>query len=1190
MIRPPLAFFQKLLSRLGLLSLAGALLLHSGTADAASYWNGSSSGLWTTDANWSTDVNSGITATAPISTTDVFFSTTTPGPLNLGTTLGQNFSINSLSYLSTAATTSIGGGGVNTLTIGTGGITVEETAVAATHVITADVILGANQIWTIGSTSAASSTSFRVGGGISGAFSLTKAGRGVLDLGGTASYTGSTTVSAGTLFVNGGGQITDTSSILVDGLPADNAILTVDGATSSVATTGTLSIGTGSTNGTGALNILNGATVTSAGTTLIGNQSGGVTANFGTATVDGTGSTLTATAVSLGASSTLNIQNGAAVNIGAGAGTLTVGFSGGGPATLNIGAFAGGTTAGTLSAATLSRNGGPGKVNFNQTDASYTFAPNITGAIAVEQRGTGTTILTGTNSYAGVTTITTGVLQIGNGGTTGTLGSANVVNNATLNFNRSNPLAVANVISGTGAVNQNGTGTTTLSATNQTYTGATTVNAGTLELTGGVNSMYSSGVTAGQVTVNSGGTLLLSGTDTFGQSSSALNVVLTVNAGGTVKNGAGFYNPFRNAVFNGGTLETNNGVLADYQAFGLEGTVTIGGSSATNFSTVGTTNNGISIGRQGVAATTTFDVADATSSAAADLVVAVAVTDMGGQVSSLSKTGAGTMLFTAASAVSYTGTTSISAGGYVMNGTQTGAGNFTVDSGAMLAGAGAISTAAGQSMFLNGTVSVGDPTGVATAATFSLATSGGGSVVFGTGSVILMDVFTGAGAGDNTGNAASADRISLTGTLTTTTTGTLVLANPNALNSFAAGDQWKLFDLNAGAGSIVGDLTVIDTALGLVNGLTGEFDKLTGIYRIVGSTPQLSAQQSGLQTAAAQGQALMAAVQGMLGDINGRLFNLRAGWGEESDDTLAASMDDGVIIGQGDGSKNPVAKRVSRTRQWEFFTTVNYANINISTIRSQAGVQSQTWAPGVGIERHFSRSLTLGFAANLMETHQTYSGGLGTLDIEGVALSTYISYVRRAFWSDLLYSFGRFDLTSDRNPGFAFPIATGNTTAYTNAVQFNSGWNFRFQNNTLVTGPFVGLDYLHATVDSYSESGGGLAALAYNKRSYDSLISRVGWSVSKSVQTDFALITPQLRLSYERQNITNNNGTSVNLINQPFSATTNSQAPGQDYVVAGLGVNFQFTPAFNMLLTYQGQFFRQDMQAHYGSVRFGYKF
>lgn len=303
-------------------------------------------------------------------------------------------------------------------------------------------------------------------------------------------------------------------------------------------------------------------------------------------------------------------------------------------------------------------------------------------------------------------------------------------------------------------------------------------------------------------------------------------------------------------------------------------------------------------------------------------------------------------------------------------------------------------------------------------------------------------------------------------------------------------------------------------------------------------------------------------------------------------------FDAGVEEGEGDGKEpQPVAQAVDPAYEWEIFTTVNYATINQDTIGAQAGVHSTSWSPGVGIERHLNPNLALGFAVNLVQGHQEYTGGLGNLDMDGVSFSTYASYVKGSFWADVLYNFGHMNLDSERNPGFGLPMASGETTAITNSVQLNTGWNFRFlQDRSLVVGVFTGIDYMHASVDGYSENGGGIGALSYSKRNFESLIARVGATVSKSFNTSFATITPQLRVAFERQNLDSNNGTSVSLINVPFTATATSQAPGQEYMIAGAGVNFDFTDRFNMLLTYQGQFFRQYQSAHYGGVQFGYRF
>src|SRR5207248_8898698 len=96
------------------------------------------------------------------------------------------------------------------------------------------------------------------------------------------------------------------------------------------------------------------------------------------------------------------------------------------------------------------------------------------------QAGNGTVILTGANSY-GATLISAGALQVGNGGSTGTLGAGNVIDNTSLIFNHSDTIAVPNAISGTGTLTQAGAGTLILTGAN-TYAGTTTISAGTFQI------------------------------------------------------------------------------------------------------------------------------------------------------------------------------------------------------------------------------------------------------------------------------------------------------------------------------------------------------------------------------------------------------------------------------------------------------------------------------------------------------------------------------------------------------------------------------------------------------------------------------------------------------------------------------------------------------------------------------------
>ncbi len=134
----------------------------------------------------------------------------------------------------------------------------------------------------------------------------------------------------------------------------------------------------------------------------------------------------------------------------------------------------------------------------------------------------GTQTLTGANTYTGVTTINGGTLQIGNGGTTGSV-AGNIVDNAALVFNLSNALTYSGTISGTGTLTQSGTGTLTLSGIN-TYGGVTTINGGTLALSGAGSVAASSQVNV----ANAAGTFDISGT-TAGATITTLNGVANSN-------------------------------------------------------------------------------------------------------------------------------------------------------------------------------------------------------------------------------------------------------------------------------------------------------------------------------------------------------------------------------------------------------------------------------------------------------------------------------------------------------------------------------------------------------------------------------------------------------------------------------------------------------------------------------------
>ncbi len=710
------------------------------------------------------------------------------------------------------------------------------------------------------------------GGGV---LSLAKTGLGTWALSGANTYTGGTTISAGTLIAKnasalGSGTAVSNNVVLAAGAgldyeaAANNAKLTIGGGLTITGGAGTTLEGSiGSSTTADEINVVGAATLTDAPLTVNIYGVSGVATVTGTYTIlhGGAGSSLNpATAPTLGL-----VYNNSNFTVGALSNTATdlqvsitsqtvlptVYWKGGLSGAANVWAVSNGTTASNWSATA----GGsvqaltPGSTTDVVISATSPTTAPISTTLGADMSIKGLTISDTTNGLglnADGNTLTIGADGI-TVATNVPLASiaANVsvgTNETWTNNSTASPLLISGYVTGaanasllvtgagnttissvlgiTGSLTKSGSGTFTLSGIDpNTYAGLTTVTGGELDLN-------KSGVLASQgaFTVGSGtgvaATLKLLASNQI----VSTGKTLTINSDGTLALGANS-NTVATLVSTGGTITGSGGVLTATAAPTFNGTnvtSTIGAGAtvastaqATVAATDGLTLNGTLSDAAGISLTNGATTLSGTGT------VTGAVTLNGGG-NTVSSTGT---LTTGGLSVGGSGNT-ITSGIITGGGTIASAGTLVVNSGATLTGSLGVSsggTLSGQGTVGNTTVATGGAINLQDSSVGTLHT-GTLSLGAGTGTALSFDIQTVSGT-------TSVDSIAA-GTLTITGAGGIVinigsLAGTSALdtgiytlisdtNGAALGTD--PFTFTGGASSITLDgstLTLINSASGL---------------------------------------------------------------------------------------------------------------------------------------------------------------------------------------------------------------------------------------------------------------------------------------------------------------------------------------------------------------------------------------
>lgn len=236
-------------SRTALVGLLCPLVLaavgQSAAAQTVYTWtgNGGNSNNWNTPRNWSNDTR----PVSDISNSTVEFSLLSTTNFSNNNNIGA-LSLRGIQVFSPSGSISVSG--TDTITLGVGGVDLSTATQNLT--LATPIALGANQTWSVNS-----GRTLTVSGVVSGSSNLTKSGAGTLLLTGANTYSGSTTVNAGTLTLGNApsnpiaGSLTSAVTVntggTLGGSGTVNGTLAVAGGTIAPGTSGTGTFSAGNT-------------------------------------------------------------------------------------------------------------------------------------------------------------------------------------------------------------------------------------------------------------------------------------------------------------------------------------------------------------------------------------------------------------------------------------------------------------------------------------------------------------------------------------------------------------------------------------------------------------------------------------------------------------------------------------------------------------------------------------------------------------------------------------------------------------------------------------------------------------------------------------------------------------------------------------------------------------------------------
>ena len=204
----------------------------------------------------------------------------------------------------------------------------------------------------------------------------------------------------------------------------------------------------------------------------------------------------------------------------------------------------------------------------------------------------------------------------------------------------------------------------------------------------------------------------------------------------------------------------------------------------------------------------------------------------------------------------------------------------------------------------------------------------------------------------------------------------------------------------------------------------------------------------------------------------------------------------------------------------------NYSFGSKDSQSSSPGFDADQWSLIGGADYRISSNAVVGGAIAYGDANVEFSRHDGALRTRSWAFSAYGSMYasrnpRRSIYIDGILNVADAGYDADRNiayvdgEGLVNENARGSTSGLTLSAGVSGGYDLLWKG--LTVSPTLGVYYIDATLDSFTENGAEGLNLLYDKQKFASLTGNLGLRLTYALNLPFGVLLPHMRIDYVRE-------------------------------------------------------------------------